>query len=127
VSAVDLERPGTGPPGDVGAEALELMCRLFPLNRSLTGAGVQVSFDVLACPTSGTCATPTSPAPRTKHALKAMADALREEVNQHGVRDVSDFAAGPPRRYKPRSTPSRGSGSREDASLTCAKTILPSD
>jgi aminopeptidase-like protein len=48
VSAVDVERPGTSATGDVGADALELMRRLFPLNRSLTGAGVRATFDVLA-------------------------------------------------------------------------------
>src|SRR5437868_9781180 len=35
-------------PDAIGAEAYELMRRLFPLCRSLTGSGVRATFDVLA-------------------------------------------------------------------------------
>jgi aminopeptidase-like protein len=47
MSAVDVA--GQAPPSDpTGDDALALMRRLFPLNRSLTGAGVRATFDILA-------------------------------------------------------------------------------
>src|SRR5947199_2457198 len=41
------ERAALMDPETIGAEAYELMRRLYPLCRSLTGSGVRATFDVL--------------------------------------------------------------------------------
>ena len=89
--------PGTT---DVGADAYALMERLFPLCRSLTGAGVRATFDLIAeeipitrprspaargcstgsCRRSGTSATPTSPRP-TAPASSTSADSSLHVVS----------------------------------------------
>ena len=95
VQLADLLRRGVllpqgGARVSAGETAYELMRRLFPLCRSLTGDGVRATFDVLArahpdhahrgaqrarrcstgrCPTSGTSATPTSRRPTARASI----------------------------------------------------------